>query len=165
MSQPPAQIEPLLIPGVPSSAHRIEGSDQVVLGNGSPFRLVGIHKSIAGPPVHRHASFHPRLKPSAMALFIPVPPRGVTRWAASPTRKASPMRNLSAIAAEKLKWFVATMRTGRSGTLALRSDPGDQQIVGGRWLRPLARLPVEGKDPPVGRPAGNKVAGPDCSVT
>jgi hypothetical protein len=37
-------------------------------------------------------TLQPRSWPSATAVFMPIPPRGVMRWAASPTRKARPSR-------------------------------------------------------------------------
>ena len=52
-------------------------------------------------PRSTQASFQPRSKPSRIAVFSPVPPRGVTRCAASPIRNASPPRKRSASATPK----------------------------------------------------------------
>jgi hypothetical protein len=64
-----------------------------------------------------------------MAVFMPVPPRGVTRWAASPTRKVLATRNRSASWAAKEN---GPMRSIRGLQVV---DPGGQPRALGDPLR------------------------------
>ena len=70
----------------------VGGAGGAAGADGAPLGLVGVQQLGAGPALEAQASFQPRSWPSAIAVFMPMPPRGVMRWAASPTRNARPAR-------------------------------------------------------------------------
>ena len=89
---------------------------------------------------------------------MPVPPRGVARWAASPTRNVLPERNRSATCAAKVKLPIRSIRGSRPGSpeavrirsaMASRRQPARQAGAG------LAHHAVE---PAVAQAAGQQDA-------
>ena len=109
-------------------------------------------------PRSTQPSFQPRSKPSWMAVFMPVPPRGVTRWAASPIRNALSRRKSSAICAANENAPIRSIcgsapgRRRRAGSArsaaprrsrppARRRDPSTRRRASGRPLRRAGRAP------------------------
>jgi two-component system, NarL family, sensor histidine kinase UhpB len=68
-----------------------------VLSDRPVLDLVGVEQFRAGPAAHDPGELPAEIVTAVIAVFMPVPPLGVTRWAASPTRKVRPCRNRLAI--------------------------------------------------------------------
>jgi hypothetical protein len=82
-----------------------------------------------------------------MAVFMPAPPRGAMRWAASAARKPRPCRYRSAICAANGKLSSRSMRTGRSLIPAARATKVGELILAEVSEPGLASGPLPG-DPP-----------------
>ena len=106
-------------------------------------------------PLSTQPSFQPRSWPSAIAAFIPVPPRGLTRCAASPIRNALPDRNRSAISAANLNvltWWIRGRRSGTPAAVRIR------RVSSGSSIEPTRSSPIpKTQSSPV--PEGTKTLG------
>ena len=73
--------------GAARRAAAAQRAQHVLPADGPPLRLVAVQQGVA------QAIRQPRLWRAGTAVFIPVPPIGVMRCAASPTRNAEPTRD------------------------------------------------------------------------
>ena len=108
----------------PTAVLRIEPSARderscVELGHRPALALVAARAARSrAQPRSTQASFQPMSNPSRIAVLRPVPPRGVTRCAASPIRNASPSRNRSASPTPNATGIARSISTGRPGSPA-----------------------------------------------
>jgi hypothetical protein len=110
--------------GAARRAAAAQRAQHVLPADGPPLRLVAVQQGVA------QAIRQPRLWRAGTAVFIPVPPIGVMRCAASPTRKRSRRGTPVPVAGR-----------GGGGDQAGRPGTGDENVVVGLCHRGLrARL-------------------------
>ena len=95
-------------------------------------------------------------KPSRIAVLRPVPPRGVTRCAASPMRKASPSRNRSASPIAEGDRHHTLDRDRQIGLAGRVADPGPDLFRGQRVSVFGCAVPAHREHPAVGHAGGHE---------